>query len=173
MHRRGPPLTGIMWGTRSKLGELRRAVGNLGKGRRADPLESGAGWPGVSNRWRRRRKALVRRGARELLNDVAEVVLVDVVDRRLLRLGLGLGLTQIVWIRVKNWSGGGGRRERLSNGLSDLVGILVDLFEKHISIAAAVAIAVRYCSRRNGNNGVIAQAFIHLQHIHNSLSLSL
>ncbi|KAL0432683.1 UNVERIFIED_CONTAM: hypothetical protein Slati_2602600 [Sesamum latifolium] len=43
LQRRRPPLANVVRRTRSELGELRRAVGNLGKGGWADPLESGTG----------------------------------------------------------------------------------------------------------------------------------
>lgn len=49
------------------------------EGWRADPLEAGALGFGGLNR-RRRGEAFVSRGASELLNDVAKVVFVDIVD---------------------------------------------------------------------------------------------
>lgn len=99
------------------------------------------------------------RGARELLDDVSEVVLVDVVDRRLvlglclqvLRLGLGLGLgiveTLILvtvergMILIKQW-------RFLDDGFGDLVGELVEVLQVLISASSGAASATT--ARRGG-----------------------
>lgn len=84
------------------------------------------------------------RRAGELLDDVSEVVLVDVVDRRLvlrlslqvlgLRLRLGIE-TVILVIRdrgtIKGWG-------FLGDGFGDLVGELVEVLQVLISAATAV-----------------------------------
>lgn len=55
----------------------------MSEGRRADALETGAGRLGLVN-GRRSGEALVSRRAGQLLDHISEVVLVDIVDRRLL-----------------------------------------------------------------------------------------
>lgn len=67
----------------------------MSKGRRADALETRAGRLGLVNR-RRRGEALVSRRTGQLLDHISEVVLVDIVDRRLLEVLLRRRLTLVV-----------------------------------------------------------------------------
>lgn len=122
-------------GERREGGERGRRLGEdgrRGEGRRPEAVEAGSGGLGLEGRERRRRRSGGPRGwdAGELLDHVAEVVLVDVVDRGQL---LGRGRR-----------GGGGRRRRrgrirwFAEGkrwLCDSEGALVELLEEVVSFA--------------------------------------
>lgn len=93
------------------------------KGGRADALEAGAGGlRRVDRGWRWRR---VRGRAGELLDDVTEVALVDVVDRRLVLEGRS---RRWWWPEVDRRSCDGGR------GFGDLVGKLVEMPQELIFV---------------------------------------
>lgn len=152
------------------------------QGWRADTLESGARRLGCVNR-RRRREALVGRRASELLDDVPEIVLVDIVDRRLmllllllrLRLRLLLDLWLRCWLRL--WVimietltlTMRIKRVFFDDWLGDLVGELIEVSEVLVSaciITSSGSAAASRSSRRNssGSGGRVCRglaAFIH------------
>jgi hypothetical protein len=135
---------------------------------------------------RRRWEALVGRRARELLDHVPEVVLVDVVDRRLmlldLRLWLLLWLVVIVMIIKILTLIVGIKRGFFDDGLGDLVGELVEVSE--VLVSAGIITSSGSATTRSGWGRICRglTAFIHhpttLRHRHRhrrplSLSLSI
>jgi len=111
-------------------------------GGRADPLEAHGGRLGLRLRWRRRRAVgelvvvLRRRRGRcaggELLDDVAELVLADVVD---LRLGLGRAVGGGLLLRLRR------RRRGLADGAAELVDAEVRVLAGGCGGATAAAVA--------------------------------
>lgn len=134
-------------GERREGGERGRRLGEEGRRgerRRPEAVEAGSGGLGLEGRGRRRRRRRGRRGGRrgwdagELLDHVAEFVLVDVVDR-----GELLSLSR---------RGGGGRRWRgwrwilrfagVKRWLCDFEGALVELLEDVVSFVGGGGIGI-------------------------------